>query len=104
MSEIYFTYLLLVKLIDLVNSVIIVLSQMVLLGWLTFLLGFLAVTLAVLLFQIYLFLLALVFVLQWLSLHLEILVMSGPILQSKGMRVEKGLQKNVKKGKKGKNI
>ena len=62
----------LVKLIDLVNSGIIFLSQMILLRlpyldpWLT---------LIVLLFRIYFFLLTLVFVLQWLSLHWEILIM-----------------------------
>ena len=65
----------LVELIDLVNSVIIFLSQMTLLRWLTFLLGSQTVILIVLLFWIYLFLLMLVFVLQWLSLHLEILIM-----------------------------
>ena len=65
----------LVELIDLVNSVIIFLSQMTLLRWLTFLLGSQTVILIVLLFWIYLFLLTLVFVLQWLSLHLEILIM-----------------------------
>ena len=59
----------LVELIDLVNSVIIFLSQMTLLRWLTFLLGSQTVILTVLLFWIYLFLLTLVFVLQWLSLH-----------------------------------
>ena len=48
---------------------------MILLRWLTFLLGSLNVTLAVLLFWIYLFLLMLVFVLQWLPLHWEILIM-----------------------------
>ena len=40
-----------------------------LLRWLTFLRGSLTVTLTVLLFWFYLFLLKLVFVLQWLSLH-----------------------------------
>ena len=60
----------LVELIDLVNSVIISLSQMTLLRWLTFLLGSQTVILIVLLFWIYFFLLTLVFVLQWLSLHL----------------------------------
>ena len=63
----------LVELIDLVNSVIIFLSQMTLLRWLTFLLGSQTVILTVLLFWIYLFLLTLVFVLQWLSLYWEIL-------------------------------
>ena len=63
----------LVELIDLVNSVIIFLSQMTSLRWLTFLLG--SQILIVLLFWIYFFLLTLVFVLQWLSLHWEILIM-----------------------------
>ena len=45
------------------------LSQMTLLRWLTFLLGSLTVILIVLPFWIYLFLLVLVFVLQWLSLY-----------------------------------
>ena len=48
---------------------------MTLLKWLTFILGSLTVALIVLLFFIYLFLLMLVFVLQWLSLHWEILTM-----------------------------
>ena len=65
----------LVELIDLVNSVIIFLSQMTLLRWSTFLLVSQAVALNVLLFCIYLFLLMLVFVLPWLSLHWEILIM-----------------------------
>ena len=59
----------LVKLIQLVNSVIIFLSQITLLKWLTFLLGSLTVTLTVLLFWIYLFILIPVFVLQLLTLH-----------------------------------
>ena len=59
----------LVELIDLVNYVITFLSQMTLLRWLTLLLGSLTVTLTVLLFWICFFLLMLVFVLQWLSLH-----------------------------------
>ena len=59
----------LVELIDLMNSVIIFLSQMTLLRWLTFLLGSQTVILIVLLFWIYFFFLMLVFVLQWLSLH-----------------------------------
>ena len=59
----------------LVNSVTIFLSQMILLRWLTFLLISLTVTLMVLLFSIYLFLLTLVFVLQWLFLQWEILIM-----------------------------
>ena len=49
--------------------------QMTLLRWLTFLLGFLTVTLTVLLFWICFSLLTLVFAVQWLSLHWEILVM-----------------------------
>ena len=65
----------LVELIDLVNSAIIFLSQMTLLKWLTFLLGSQTVILIVLLFWIYFFLLTLVFVLQWLSFHGEILNM-----------------------------
>ena len=65
----------LVELIDLVNSVITFLPQMTLLRWLTFLLGSQTVILIVLLFWIYFFLLMLVFVLQWLSLHWEILIM-----------------------------
>ena len=59
----------LVELIDLASSVIIFLSQVTLARWLTFLLGSHTVILIVLLFSIYLFLLTLVFVLQWLSLH-----------------------------------
>ena len=59
----------LVELIDLVNSVIIFLSHMTLLRWLIFLLGSPALTLTVLLFWIYLFLLILVFLLQWFCLH-----------------------------------
>ena len=60
----------LVELIDLVNSVIISLSQMTLSRFLTFLLGFQTVILIVLLFWIYLFPLKLVSVLQrlWLSI------------------------------------
>ena len=65
----------LVELIDLANSVMIFLSQMTLFRWLTFLLGSLTVTLTVLLFRIYFCLLTLVFFLQWLSLHWEILIM-----------------------------
>ena len=65
----------LVELIDLVNSAIIFISQMTLLRWLTFLLGSQTVILIVLLFWIYLFLLMILFVLQWLSLHWEILIM-----------------------------
>ena len=55
----------LVKLIDLVNSVIIYLLQTTVLRWLTFLLGSQTVNLTVLVFWIYLFLLMVVFVLQW---------------------------------------
>ena len=50
-------------------------GQMTLLGWLTFLLGFQPMILTVLLFWIYLFLLTIVFVLQKLSLHWEILIL-----------------------------
>ena len=50
-------------------------SQMSLLGWFTFLHKSLFVILTVLLFWIYLFLLILVFVLQWSFLHWEILIM-----------------------------
>ena len=67
----------LVKLIDL-NSIIVFLSQTTLLRWLIFLLGSLIVTLTVLLFWIYLFLLTPVFVLQWISIHREILIMLLP--------------------------
>ena len=63
------------ELINLVKSAIIFLSQMTLLRQLTFLLGSQTVILIVLLFWIYFFLLTLVFVLQWLSLHQEILIM-----------------------------
>ena len=48
---------------------------MTLLRWLTFLLRSQTVILTALLFWIYLFLLTLVFVLQWLPLHWEILIM-----------------------------
>ena len=61
--------------IDLVKPVIILLSQMTLLRRLTFLLGSQTVILTVLLFWIYLFVLTLVSVPQWLSLHWEILIM-----------------------------
>ena len=54
----------LVELVDLVNSVIILLSQITLLKWLTFQLGSKTVIFIVLLFGIYLFLLTLVYVLQ----------------------------------------
>ena len=63
------------ELIDLVNSVIIFLSHTTLLRWITLLLGSQTVILTVLLFWISFFLLMLVFVLQWLSLHWEILIM-----------------------------
>ena len=63
-------------LIDPVNSAIFLLSQMTLLRWLTFLLGSQTVILTVLLFWIYLFLLTPVFVLKWLSLHSESLIIS----------------------------
>ena len=63
------------QLIDSVNSVISFLSQITLLRLLTVLLRSLIVTLKVLLFWIYLFLLTLVFVPQWLSLHWEILIL-----------------------------
>ena len=58
-----------------VNSVITFLFQMTLFRWLTFLLGSQTVILIVLLFWISFFLLTLVFVLQWLSLHWEILIL-----------------------------
>ena len=64
----------LVELIDLVNSVIIFVTQMTLLRWWTFLLGSQAVIFTLLLFWIYLFLLTLVFVLQWISFHRENLI------------------------------
>ena len=62
-------------LIDLVNSVIIFLSQMTLLRCLTFLCESQTVIPIALLFWTYFFLLMLVFVLQLLSLHWEILIM-----------------------------
>ena len=62
-----------VQLIDLVDSVIIFLSKTTLLRWITFLLASKSVILTVLLFWIYF--LTLVFVLKWLSLHWEILIM-----------------------------
>ena len=65
----------LVELIDLVNSVIIFLSQMTLLRWLTLLFGSQTVILTIMLFWIYLFLLTLVLALQWLSLDWGILIM-----------------------------
>ena len=68
----------LVELINLVNYVIIFLSQMTLFKWVTFLLRSQIVILTVLLFCIYFFLLTLVFVLQWFSLHQQILIMLMP--------------------------
>ena len=65
----------LLELIDLVNFVLIFLSQMVLLRWFGFLLGSQTVILTVLVFWIYFFLLMLVFLPQWLSLHWQILIM-----------------------------
>ena len=65
----------LVELIDHVNSVIIFLSQMTLLRWSTFLLGSQTVILTVQHFWIYFFDLTPVFILQWLSLHGDILIM-----------------------------
>ena len=64
---------------DLVNPVTIFQSQMTLLRWLTFLLQSQTVILIVLLFWIYFFLLTLVFVLQWFSLHWIILVSQFPL-------------------------
>ena len=49
--------------------------KITLLSWLTFLLRFLTVTVTVMLFWIYFFLVMLVFVLKWLCLHCEILIM-----------------------------
>ena len=62
----------LVELIDLLNFVIIFVSQMTLLRWLTFLLRSQTVILTVFLCRISFFLLTLVFVVQWLLLHWEI--------------------------------
>ena len=62
------------ELIDLVSSVIIVLSQTILRRWLTLLLGSEKVILLVLVFFISFFLLTLVFVLRWVSLHWKILI------------------------------
>ena len=59
----------------LVNSAIIFLSQVTLLRWLTFLLRSQTLILTVLHFWIWFFLLTLLFVMQWLSLHWEILIM-----------------------------
>ena len=63
------------ELIDLISSVKIFLSQMTLLRWLTFLLRSLTLTLTDLHLWIYLFLLMVVFVLQWVSFHWKILIM-----------------------------
>ena len=65
----------LVELIDLLNFVIIFLSQITLLRWLTFLLESQAMILTLLFFWIYLFPPMLKFVLQWLSLLWEIQIM-----------------------------
>ena len=65
----------LVELIDLVNSVIFFLFQATLFRWLTFQFGSQTVILTDLLIWICFFLPTLVFVLQWLSLHWEILIM-----------------------------
>ena len=70
----WLTYFL-VEQIDLVKSVMIFLSQMTLLRWLTFLLGSQTVILIDLLCWIYFFFLTVAFVLQWLFLHWEILIM-----------------------------
>ena len=78
----------LVELIDLVKSVIIFLSQMTLLRWLTFLLGSLTMTLTALLLWIYFSLLMLVFVLQWLFLHWEILIMLFRVSSSCKIKIQ----------------
>ena len=65
----------LVELIHLVNSSVIFLCKMNFLRWLSNLLRSLTMIPTVLLFWISFFLLMLVFVLQWLSLHWEILIM-----------------------------
>ena len=64
----------LVKLTNLVNAAIILLSKTTLLRWLTFLLGSLTVTLDNLALLDFFFLLTLVFALIWLSLHWKILI------------------------------
>ena len=64
----------LVKLTNLVNAAIILLSKTTLLRWLTFLLGSLTVTLDNLALLDFFFLLTLVFALMWLSLHWKILI------------------------------
>ena len=61
--------------LDMAKSVIILLSQMTLLRWFTFLLRSLTETLTVLLYWIFLFLLTRIFGLEWLSLHWKILIM-----------------------------
>ena len=58
----------------LINPSAMFLSQMTLLRWLAFLLGSQTVILTVLIFWVYVFLLKLAFVLQWLSLNWEILI------------------------------
>ena len=65
----------LVEVIDLVNSVIIFVSQMTLPRLLTFLFESQTVIFTVLLFWIYFFFQMLLFVLQWLFLHWEIQIM-----------------------------
>ena len=60
-------------------SLVIFPTQMTLPRWSTFLLGFQTVILIVLLFWISFFLLTLVFVLQWFSLHWIILVSQFPL-------------------------
>ena len=75
MSIITIVLPILVELMDLLNSVINFLFQMTLLRWWTSLLASQIMVLTVLLFWFFLFLLMLVFVLQWLSLHWEILIL-----------------------------
>ena len=65
----------LVELMNLVNSVIVFVSQTTLLRWLTFLLASQTVILTVLLFWIYFLFLTLLFVLLWVSIHCKILIM-----------------------------
>ena len=64
----------LVKLTNLVNAAVILLSKTTLLRWLTFLLGSWTVTLDNLALLDFFFLLTLVFALMWLSLHWKILI------------------------------
>ena len=64
----------LVKLTNLVNAAIILLSKTTLLRWLTFLLGSWTVTLDNLALLDFFFLLTLVFAQMWLSLHWKILI------------------------------